>query len=213
MIGKSKPNVYLSYNSGMVITSAEVSSYAEIVRQPLNPQQCALVVIDIQEKLLPPIHEKERLVRNSQLLIRLAKILSVPVMVTTQYSKGLGQTIAEISSLLPDTKPLDKLEFGCFGNGDFCSSVAALNGRNTLLLCGMEAHICVLQTALGALAQGHRVHVAADAVGSRSELNWNLGLQRMRDGGAVISSTEMMIYELLGKSGTPAFKEMLQFIK
>ena len=186
---------------------------AEVARQLLHPQQCALVVVDIQEKLLPPIHENERLVRNSQLLIRAAKILSLPVIVTTQYSKGLGQTVAEIASLLPDVTPLDKLEFGCFGNGQFCSTVANLNGRNTLLLCGMETHICVLQTALGALAQGHRVHVAADAVGSRSELNWKLGLERMRDAGAVISSTEMMIYELLGKSGTPAFKEMLQYIK
>ena len=135
------------------------------------------------------------------------------MIVTTQYSRGLGQTVPEIASLLPDVTPLDKLEFGCFGNGQFCSSVANLNGRNTLLLCGMETHICVLQTALGALAQGHHVHVAADAVSSRSELNWKLGLDRMRDAGAVISSTEIMIYELLGKSGTPAFKEMLQYIK
>ena len=197
----------------MVTSLSEVPSPSEIARQLLNAEQCALVVVDIQEKLLPPIHEKERLVRNSQLLIRAAKILSLPVIVTTQYSRGLGQTVPEIASLLPDVTPLDKLEFGCFGNGQFCSSVASLNGRNTLLLCGMETHICVLQTALGALAQGHRVHVAADAVGSRSELNWKLGLDRMRDAGAVISSTEMMIYELLGKSGTPAFKEMLQFIK
>src|SRR5437763_12934119 len=112
----------------MVTTSAELDSYAEIVRQPLRPQQCALLVIDIQEKLLPPIHEKERLVRNSQLLIRAAKILSLPVIVTTQYSRGLGQTGPEIASLLPDVTPLDKLEFGCFGNGQFCSSVATLNG-------------------------------------------------------------------------------------
>lgn len=194
-------------------TTFESTASAELARHLLAPQQCSLVVVDIQEKLLPPIHEKERLVRNSQLLIRAAKILSLPVIVTTQYSRGLGQTIPEIASLLPDVTPLDKLEFGCFGNGQFCSTVAHLNGRNTLLLCGMETHICVLQTALGALVQGHRVHVAADAVGSRSELNWKLGLERMRDAGAVISSTEMMIYELLGKSGTPAFKEMLQYIK
>lgn len=194
-------------------TTFESPASAELARHLLAPQQCALVVVDIQEKLLPPIHEKERLVRNSQLLVRAAKILSLPVIVTTQYSKGLGQTVAEIASLLPDVTPLDKLEFGCFGNGQFCSTVANLNGRNTLLLCGMETHICVLQTALGALAQGHRVHVAADAVGSRSELNWRLGLERMRNAGTVISSTEMMIYELLGKSGTPAFKEMLQYIK
>src|SRR5947199_4733353 len=141
----------------MVTSVRDFPSSAEIARQILDPQQCALLVIDIQEKLLPPIHEKERLVRNSQLLIRAAKILSLPVIVTTQYSRGLGQTVPEIASLLPDVTPLDKLEFGCFGNGQFCSSVANLNGRNTLLLCGMETHIRVLQTALGALAQGHDV--------------------------------------------------------
>lgn len=197
----------------MVTTPIETSSYAEVVRQPLNAQQCALVVIDIQEKLLPPIHEKERLVRNSQLLIRLANILSFPIIATTQYAKGLGKIVSEIASLLPGVEPLDKLEFGCFGNGEFCSSVARLRGRNTLLLCGMETHICVLQTALGALNQGHIVHVAADAVSSRTELNWKLGLNRMRDAGAVISSTEMMIYELLGRSGSPEFKEMLKYLK
>jgi len=230
----------------MVTAQIEASSYIEIVRQPLNARQCALVVIDIQEKLLPPIYEKERLVRNSQLLIRLANILSLPVIATTQYAKGLGQIVPEIASLLihryrderlpkgprsasesldADTvsgsvssetthyQPLDKLEFGCFGNGEFCSRVARLSGRNTLLLCGMETHICVLQTALGALNQGHIVHVAADAVSSRTELNWKLGLERMRDAGAVISSTEMMIYELLGKSGSPEFKEMLKHLK
>lgn len=195
----------------MLTSSIEI--YAEIARQPLRVEQCALVVIDIQEKLLPPIFEKERLVRNSQLLIRLANILSLPVIATTQYSKGLGQTVPEIASLLPDVQPLDKLEFGCFGNGDFCSRISRLSGRGTLLLCGMEAHICVLQTALGALNQGHIVHVAADAVSSRTKLNWKLGLQRMRDAGAVISSTEMMIYELLGRSGSPEFKEMLKYLK
>ena len=188
-------------------------SYAEIVRQPLNAQECALIVIDIQERLLPPIYEKERLVRNSPLLIRLANILSMPVVLTTQYVKGLGAVVPEIASLLPELKPLDKLEFGCFGNSEFCSNVARLRGRNTLLLCGMETHICVLQTALGALNQGHLVHVAADAVSSRTELNWKLGLERMRDAGAVISSTEMMIYELLGKSGSPEFKEMLKHLR
>jgi nicotinamidase-related amidase len=197
----------------MVTAPIETSSYAEIARQPLDPRQCALLVIDIQEKLLPPIHEKERLVRNSQLLIRLARILSLPVIATTQYVKGLGEIVPEIASLLPTAPPLDKLEFGGFGNADFCSSLARLNGHDTLLLCGMETHICVLQTALGALNQGHRVHVAADAVSSRTELNWKLGLERMRDAGAVISSTEMMIYELLRKSGSAEFKEMLKYLK
>lgn len=197
----------------MVTTPVETSAYAEIVRQPLDADRCALLVIDIQEKLLPPIHEKERLLRNSQLLIRLANILMLPVLATTQYVKGLGQIVPEIASLLPGVTPLDKLEFGCFGNGEFCSNLAHLHGRDTLLLCGMEAHICVLQTALGGLNQGHKVHIAADAVSSRTELNWKLGLGRMRDAGAVISSTEMMIYELLGRSGSPQFKEMLKHLK
>jgi nicotinamidase-related amidase len=197
----------------MVTTPIEAPSYSESARQFLDPRQCALLVIDIQEKLLPPIYEKDRLLRNSQLLIRLAHIVSMPVIATTQYVKGLGQIVPEISSLLPATPALDKLEFGCFANREFCSDMAGRNGCNTLLLCGMETHICVLQTALGALNQGRNVHVAADAVSSRTELNWKLGLERMRDAGAVISSTEMMIYELLGQSGSPGFKEMLKYLK
>lgn len=187
--------------------------YAQAARRPLRAEECALAVIDIQEKLLPPISEKERMVRNSQVLIRLANLMNIPVVATTQYAKGLGQVIPEIASLLPDTKPMDKMEFGCFGNGEFCSAFSRLAGRNTLLICGMETHICVMQTALGALGRGLNVHVAADAVSSRTESNWKLGLERMRDAGVVISSTEMMMYELMGKSGTPVFKEMLKYIK
>jgi nicotinamidase-related amidase len=197
----------------MVTPVIETVPYSEVARQPLRVEDCVLGVIDIQERLLPPIFEKERLVRNSQLLIRLANILSLPVVLSTQYSKGLGQTIPEIASLLPNVNAVDKLEFGCFGNGEFCSAISVLSGRNTLLLCGMEAHICVMQTALGALNQGLTVHVAADAVSSRTELNWKLGLERMKEAGAVISSAEMMTYELLSKSGSAEFKEMLQYLK
>jgi nicotinamidase-related amidase len=197
----------------MVTSPIDTATYSEAARRPLRPEECALAVIDIQEKLLPPIFEKERLVRNAQLLVRLAGILSLPILVSTQYQKGLGKTIDEIGALLPEVKSVDKLEFGCFGNGDYCSTVAGLANRNTLLLCGMESHICVMQTALGALNQGLNVHAAADAVSSRTELNWKIGLNRMQAAGAVLSSTEMMIYELLGKSGTPAFKEMLKHLK
>ena len=187
---------------------------AEIARTPLDARHCALSVVDIQEKLLPPIFEKERMVRNSQLLIRLAKILGLPVLLSTQYSKGLGATIPEIASLLPETVPLEKNEFGCFNNDAYCARAKALpGGRNTLLVCGMESHICVTQTVMGALNSGYIVHVASDAVSSRTEWNWKIGLDRMRAAGAVISSTEMMIYELLRTSSGPAFKEMLQYLK
>ncbi len=195
-------------------TAAFSADMTDVARRPLEADHCALVVVDIQQKLLPPIFNKDELLRNSQLLVRLANILSIPVMLTTQYSKGLGATVPEIASLLNGTEAIDKLEFGCFGSNQFRSALKALPGdRNTVLLCGMETHICVMQTALGALNEGYLVHVASDAVGSRAEWNWKVGLDRMRDAGAVISSTEMMMYELLRCSGTPAFKELLPYLK
>jgi nicotinamidase-related amidase len=191
-----------------------ISSKQAASAKSLAAENCALLVIDIQEKLLPPIHQRERLVKNSQLLIRLAKVLNLPVLVTTQYERGLGKTVPDIASLLPQGAVYDKQEFSCFANEGFCKAAQALpQQRKTLLLCGMETHICVMQTALGALAQDYTVHVAADAVGSRSELNWNIGLDRMRSAGAVISSTETILYELLRGSGGGAFKEMLPYLK
>ena len=191
-----------------------VSDYAEIARRPLVPEQCALVVVDIQEKLLPPIFQKEQLIRNSQLLIRAAGILKIPALVSTQYSKGLGSTVPEIASLLPEIEVADKTLFSCFGSEVFCSLLKRLPGnRNTLLLCGMESHICVTQTALAALREGYLVHVASDAVSSRTEWNWKIGLDRMRAAGTVISSTEMMIYELMRSSSSAAFKELLPHLK
>jgi nicotinamidase-related amidase len=190
------------------------NDYAEMARRPLEPEQCVLIVVDMQEKLLPPIWEKERLLRNVPLLIHLAGKLKIPSVVTTQYAKGLGNTIPEISSLLPDNPPIDKLMFSCFGSDVFCSLLKRLPGqRTTVLLCGMETHICVMQTALGALRDGYLVHVASDAVSSRTELNWRIGLDRMRAAGAILSSTEMMIYELLRSSGAPAFRELLPHLK
>ena len=163
---------------------------------------------------MPPIFQKEQLIRNSQLLIRLAGILKMPAIVTTQYAKGLGATVPEIASLLPQTEPIDKQQFSCFGSDVFCSVLKRLPGnRNTVLLCGMETHICVMQTALGALRAGYLVHVASDAVSSRAEWNWKIGLERMRSAGAIISSAETILYELLRSSDSPAFKELLPYLK
>src|ERR1700720_392796 len=194
--------------------STLTTEYSEIARRPLEANLCTLVVIDIQEKLLPPIFQKEQLIKNSQLLIRLAGILKMPILMTTQYAKGLGGTVSDIASLLPETEAIDKQMFSCFGSDVFCSLLKRLPGnRNTLLLCGMERHICVTQTALAALREGYIVHVASDAVSSRTEWNWKIGLERMRAAGAVISSTEMMIYEMLRSSDAPAFKELLPYLK
>jgi nicotinamidase-related amidase len=197
-----------------VENASTTSDYAEMARRALDPDRCALVVIDIQEKLLPPIFQKEQLVRNAQLLIRAAGILKIPALVSTQYAKGLGATVPEVSALLTGTEQIDKTLFSCFGSDAFCSSLKRLPGqRTTLLLCGMESHICVTQTALGALREGYLVHVASDAVSSRTEWNWKVGLDRMRAAGAIISSTEMMIYELMRSSSSAAFKELLPHLK
>ena len=193
---------------------AHTSDYTELARRSLEAEQCALVVIDIQEKLLPPIFQKEQLVRNTQLLIRAAGILKIPALVSTQYARGLGTTVPEVASLLPGTDAIDKTLFSCFGSDVFCSMVKRLPGpRTTLLLCGMESHICVAQTALAALREGYLVHIASDAISSRTKWNWKIGLDRMRAAGAIISSTEMMIYELMGSSSSAAFKELLPYFK
>jgi nicotinamidase-related amidase len=187
--------------------------HAEIAHRLLVAEECALLVIDIQQKLLPPIFQKELLVRNAQLLIRTANILKIPALVSTQYAKGLGTTVPDLSALLHGHEPVDKTVFSCFGSDAFCASLRKLPSvRKTLLLCGMESHICVAQTALAALREGYVVHVASDAVGSRTEWNWKIGLDRMQAAGAVISSTEMMIYELM-RSTNAAFKELLPHLK
>src|SRR4029077_15592560 len=129
-----------------MIVATEITSktfdYAELARRPLEAEQCALVVVDIQQKLLPPIFQKEQLVRNAQLLIRAAGILKIPTLLSTQYAKGLGSTVPEISSLLTGTEAVDKTLFSCFGSDAFCTLLKRLPGqRNALLLCGMESHI------------------------------------------------------------------------
>jgi len=178
----------------------------------LNPRNTALVVVDMQERLLPAIHESERVISNARLLLRAAKALDLPVVLTTQYLKGLGKTQAEILELAPAVEPFDKLTFSCFGSAEFKQTLASAK-RDSLLLCGVEAHICVLQTGLDALDAGYQVHVVTDATGSRAASNKEMGHRRLERAGAILSSTEMAIYELLGASGTPAFKALLPHFK
>ena len=179
----------------------------------IHPETTALVVVDLQEKLTPAISGIGDVLANTKKLLHLAKILPLQALVTTQYSKGLGDTVPEIAELV-EQNPIDKVCFGCTGDDAFNEQLAAaLPNGGTVLVCGVEAHICVNQTVLGALAKGYSVHVAADAVGSRTPENRRIGLERMRDAGATISSAEMAIYELLGDSRRPEFKQMLPYLK
>jgi nicotinamidase-related amidase len=179
----------------------------------LSPERTALVVVDLQEKLLPAIEAHDRVVKNSLLLMRLADVLRMPVVLTSQYRKGLGEILPEVRAAAPGNEPLDKVSFGCFGDPAFLERLQSLRGRDQLLVTGVEGHICVCQTVLGAIEKGYDVHVAADAVGSRTEENRQVGLARMQKEGALLSSAEMATYELLGRSDGEAFKKMLPYIK
>jgi len=179
----------------------------------LLPESTALLVIDLQEKLLPAIWEQDRVLANAAKLLRLAGLLNLKTLATTQYAKGLGPLAAQVACLSPRAA-LDKVSFGCWGDEKFRKNLAAEVPRShTLLVAGIETHICVTQTVLGALGAGYRVHVAADATSSRSSTNVAVGVERMRSAGAVISSTEMAIYELLGRSDREEFREMLPYLR
>jgi nicotinamidase-related amidase len=178
----------------------------------LDPKQTLLIAVDLQEKLLPAIPDRERVLKNSRLLLRLARTLEIPVVLTSQDRKGLGPVVPEILAEAPGASPLDKVAFGCFGDEPFVRALEPIP-RGQLLVCGIETHICVTQTVLGARERRYEVHVASDAVGSRTAANHDVGLARMKAGGAVLSSTEMAIYELLQRSDAPAFKAMLPHLK
>jgi nicotinamidase-related amidase len=183
-------------------------------RTLIHPRSTALIVIDLQEKLTPAIDGIEGILANTVKLLHLAKALDLKTMATTQYRKGLGEIVPLIREQLSDIGMHDKVCFGCLGDDPFRIALAqTLPPGGTLLLAGVESHICVMQTALGALSHGYNVHIASDAVGSRTAANRELGIERMRDAGAIISSTEMAIYELLGNSSRPEFKAMLPQLK
>ena len=185
----------------------------ESARAMLDPRRAAIVVVDLQEKLLPAIEGKERVLGRALLLLRAARELELPVVLTTQYEKGLGPTVPEVMAESPGAKPVDKVAFGCFGSEEFLARLSAFPGRDQLVVAGIESHICVAQTVLGALGKGYRVHVAADAVGSRRAEDRELGLRRMERAGAVLSTSEMAVYELLGRSDGAAFRRLLPYLK
>ncbi|MGH9432450.1 MAG: isochorismatase family protein [Terriglobia bacterium] len=180
----------------------------------LHRDTAVMLAVDLQYSLLSVMFEAERVVRNATLLLRSAEIMRVPRLLTTQYAKGLGNLHREIERAVDGVRVLDKSNFSCFGDPGFLPALEAIAPQaDTLLIFGVESHICVAQTALGALEAGLRVHVAADAVSSRTPENWQVGLKRMERAGIIISSTEMMVYELLGRAGTPEFRAIHALVK
>lgn len=188
-------------------------SKATYVRSPelLSRNESRLLIVDVQEKLVPKIANLERLVANCRMLIQGAKILAVPVFATEQYPKGLGSTVPRLAELLEG--PSQKLRFSCAEVLDWGTAVGQSDNRFQIVVAGMEAHVCVLQTVLDLLGNGFQVFVVADAVSSRSELDWKFALDRMSDGGATIVTTESVLFEWCAVSGTPEFKQISQLIK
>lgn len=183
----------------------------------LSPRREAtsLVVVDVQESLARamPVDTFQRVTRNLVLLATAARTLGLPVLVTEQYPKGLGRTIAPLAEALAGgAEPIEKVDFACTAVPAFRQALAA-TGRPTVVLTGMEAHVCVMQTALGLLEAGYNVHVPADAVVSRTAANRQVGLDLMARAGAVVTSAETVVFQLLGRAGTPEFKALAPLLK
>jgi nicotinamidase-related amidase len=174
--------------------------------------KAGLVVVDIQERLWPAMFEKERVLQNALRLIHGAAVLGVSILVTEQYRKGIGPTLPDLAAAVPGFAPMEKLTFSAAGTPGFAEALH-VKGVTDVILCGIEAHVCVCQTCLDLLNQGLRPFVAADAVSSRTAENYRVGVERMRDAGAGIASTEMVLFELLERAGTDEFKQVLALVR
>lgn len=174
----------------------------------LDRGRAALVVVDVQEAFRPAVLDFDRVAGAAATLVRGARILDLPVIVTQQYPKGLGATVPEVTEHLDGIEPLDKVCFSAAAAEGF-----DLQGRDQALLCGIESHVCVSQTAHDLLDRGVQVHVARDAVSSRTEENRELGLHKMEGSGAVVTSVETALFELLGAAGSDEFKQVQGLIK
>ena len=174
----------------------------------LERDRAALLVIDVQEAFRPAVGEFDAVAANAGVLVQGARILDVPVVATEQYPRGLGATVPEVAEHLEGIAPLEKVVFSAYRAEGF-----DLAGRNQVLVCGIETHVCVSQTVHDLLADGFEVHVAADAVSSRSAANRRVGLAKMESAGAVLSSVETALFELVGAAGSDAFKAIQGLVK
>jgi nicotinamidase-related amidase len=178
----------------------------------LKPNDCILLLVDFQKTLLDFCIEQDVMRKNAGALIDAAHVFGIPSLFTSQNAERLGGALPELLEKVPRPVAFDKIEFSCFDNPAIAKAIGD-SGRRTILLTGMETHICAFHTGVDALHYGYRVHVAADAVTSRSAFNREIGLRRLEKAGAVISSTEMIIYELLNRAGTDSFRALLPLLK
>lgn len=184
-----------------------------MAQELLAPHNVCLQVIDVQEKLMARIDQVERVTATVALMMRCAAILRLPIVANTQYAKGLGPYVGVLETLAAGVPRFDKSEFNALANAETAAFFDTLSKTvTTVALVGVETHICVYQTAMALLAKGKKVWIVTDAVSSRRERDHLAGLQRLAAQGAILGPAEMLIYELLGKAGTPEFKQVLPLI-
>jgi nicotinamidase-related amidase len=181
------------------------------------PQRDAtiLAVIDVQERLLGAFPEEARgqVIRNTGILVESARILGLPILVSEQYPKGLGPTVAELRERLGTAfAPIEKIEFSC-GRSPAFRAALETTARRDVLICGVESHVCVLQTAVHLIEDGYAVFVPADAVQSRRALDWERSLRLMEQAGATIGTTETFLFHLLQRAGTDEFRQISRLVK
>ncbi|MFH2202237.1 MAG: hydrolase [Elusimicrobiota bacterium] len=179
----------------------------------LDPNKSVLLVVDIQEKFVPVVHEFRALIAKAKALIEGAKLLDVPVVVSEQYPKGLGPTVAELADALPaGALKFEKTAFGCLGDEIITERLASLD-RPQVVVCGIEAHVCMNQTVHQLLAAGYEVHLIEDALSARDPKNIEIGRRKMELAGAVPSSVEMALFEWMGHSRHAQFRAVQALIK
>ncbi|KKK57608.1 hypothetical protein LCGC14_3052750, partial [marine sediment metagenome] len=191
-------------------SSASFDQEGEDVK--LDRTRAALAVIDVQEAFRPVVVDFEQVARGAAVLVQGARIMDIPLLVTEQYPGGLGHTVPEVADHLVGVPRVEKVCFSAVDAQQFADALRD-SGRRQVLLCGIESHVCVGQTADDLLADGFEVHVVEDAVTSRTKENRRLGLHKMERAGAVATSVETALFELLRKAGTPEFKEVQKLVK
>jgi nicotinamidase-related amidase len=178
----------------------------------LTTDKTALLIIDIQERIIRVINEYETVVENTIKLIKGFKALGIPINYTEQYPKGLGPTVESIQNELEGNDAIQKLSFSCSGADDLFSELKK-NGITQVVVCGVESHVCVQQTVLDLIANDFQVNLAADAVSSRRVKDYEISLSRMRQHGADVTTTEAILFELLNVCGTDVFKQISKIVK
>jgi nicotinamidase-related amidase len=173
----------------------------------VEAKRSCLLVVDMQEKLLPAVADTQTVLSNNVWLVKAAIRLGVSILTSEQYPKGLGHTVPELSALMPDFTAMEKTHFSCTAEPT-CRKRIMTSRREQIILTGIEAHVCVLQTALGLLEMEKEVYVVADCTGSRQPYDQELALARMRTAGIQVVSREMVLFEWLHQSDNPLFREV-----